>query len=254
MEKTIQAKLINAQRRSEQETESEEKGQELIKHRRESRDFFITLYKHEAVFTSFDCLIFGLFQAKRVVPHLCSLTYGAHIWWHFPWITQVKAIDAFRLRNLLSETDREKKNSIQMFERVLWVCPSVCCLLRMIVVRLFSFFLSLVLFTPFPCISYWSNNDNDKNSNNNQTQSKSTEANSSNWNTCTQHCFMWSFVCLKTNCLNGCTDGSLAGLFVCLFNKLSSLLHPMTHILATANNEKPLDKIHRKKYYDKQKQ
>lgn len=170
------------------------------------------------MFTSFDCLIFGLFQAKRVVPHLCSLTYGAHIWWHFPWITQVKAIDAFRLRNLLSETDREKKNSIQMFERVLWVCPSVCCLLRMIVVRLFSFFLSLVLFTPFPCISYWSNNDNDKNSNNNQTQSKSTEANSSNWNTCTQHCFMWSFVCLKTNCLNGCTDGSLAGLFVCLTN------------------------------------
>lgn len=139
----------------------ERERQELIRHklenRRESRDVSITIYCHEAVlfeqthhilFTSSDCLIFGLFQAKRVVPYISFCTYGAHIWWHFPWITQVKAIDAFRLRNLFSEKHREKTNCSQMFERVflyvraLLVLFSLSRLLRMIVVRLF-FLLSL---------------------------------------------------------------------------------------------------------------
>lgn len=68
-----------------------EKAQELLKHRTESRDIFFIFSKHEAVlferthkilFTTFDCSIFGLFQAKQMIsnclPYLCSTHMVTH--------------------------------------------------------------------------------------------------------------------------------------------------------------------------------
>lgn len=105
------------------------------------------------------------FKQNRWFQIVC-LIYVAHIWWHIPWITQVKAFAGFRLRNLLSETPRKEKNSFR-----------------------------------FPCISHWFKNNDDmsSNSNNNRTQLKSTEANSTSYVCVWMYCFHFTLSRLITH-------------------------------------------------------